>query len=1042
MTALVVLVAATAVYVERGWIGARLFVSYLWARGIPATVRFDRFDASGFSGSLRVGARRDPDLAVDRIEVAFQPGFLWRNGLAAPRIQSMRLVGVRLKARLAGHGLTFGAIQPLVDELASGPSKGPPPTVEIRRGVLSLTTPAGTVAAVGDAQIIAGRIASVEAHIAPADLRKGEIIAEVRSGAVSLRGEGRGLAGRASLELATLARGLARATNLAASADLHLASADLKSLDGPLTLVVAARAGELDGKGGRIVHPDLRLELRGSVTGGLARPELQGSATLSARADTVGAGGGSATSLAAALRIDDMRAAADAAGVRLAGAAVGALTAGRLGWGPGRLERIALDGSSPDLRLAVERSVWRVDGSMRSRGSAAHLAWRTGLGELAWGQVSATAVGQAAAASSGPSARLRLSADGRSGETAPATAQRIAASLPVVGAAPEARGVLAHALATAGFSARDIAFTLGDSGVRLTASSPLEIRAPGGRLAQIAPRDGPLLASEGKGFGGAASLRLTGPGLPQLTADVAHYRSVPSPRGWRTTASMSADLELDTAGVERGRVHATGQLVQAPGTFSFTAASCVTLEAASVRVGAWPEMTGLKGRICPERGTPMAASSPGGWNANAVMAGVSLGSPNAQARLEDVAGRIALFGGRAPLGGSMLVENARIIDAAPARRFLPLSASGRLEGASGAWRGSFGLKEAARGRPIGTVEISHDVARNAGGADISVQDLAFTPGGLQPADIFPMAVGLAREVQGQASFRGGLHWSGDHLTSDGRMQASAESFRSPAGKVKAARTEVRFTSLAPLISAPGQVAAAGSIDWLASVRDLRLVYAITPDAFQVTSGQAAFAGGRLIAGPTAIAFAGDHRTAGSLSFEGVDLGSLVASSSLADKVSVQARIGGDLQYLASAGGVRLSGGKVVAEGPGRLSIKRGALTESSAQSTDPAADPAQDFAYQALEDLAFDKMDAVIEPRPNGRLGMVFHINGRHDPAKDVQARIRIVDLLRGRAFKQTLPLPKGTPINLTLDTSLNFDELIHAYLQATAPSGSGAVQP
>ena len=50
-----------------------------------------------------------------------------------------------------------------------------------------------------------------------------------------------------------------------------------------------------------------------------------------------------------------------------------------------------------------------------------------------------------------------------------------------------------------------------------------------------------------------------------------------------------------------------------------------------------------------------------------------------------------------------------------------------------------------------------------------------------------------------------------------------------------------------------------------------------------------------------------------------------------------------------------------------------------------------------------------------------------------METRVSVLDLLRGRAFDKPLPLPKGTPIDLTLDTSLNLDELLASYF------GSGA---
>jgi len=41
------------------------------------------------------------------------------------------------------------------------------------------------------------------------------------------------------------------------------------------------------------------------------------------------------------------------------------------------------------------------------------------------------------------------------------------------------------------------------------------------------------------------------------------------------------------------------------------------------------------------------------------------------------------------------------------------------------------------------------------------------------------------------------------------------------------------------------------------------------------------------------------------------------------------------------------------------------------------------------------------------------------------------VDIINGTALYKPIALPSGTPIDLTLDTSLNFDELLKSYAEA-----------
>jgi len=75
---------------------------------------------------------------------------------------------------------------------------------------------------------------------------------------------------------------------------------------------------------------------------------------------------------------------------------------------------------------------------------------------------------------------------------------------------------------------------------------------------------------------------------------------------------------------------------------------------------------------------------------------------------------------------------------------------------------------------------------------------------------------------------------------------------------------------------------------------------------------------------------------------------------------------------------------------------------------------------------------------PKDRLGVIFHIKGRHDPPTAQRATIRLADVMRGRAMDRPLALPSDTKIDLTLDTSLNFGELI----QALAAAWRDALRP
>jgi hypothetical protein len=101
-----------------------------------------------------------------------------------------------------------------------------------------------------------------------------------------------------------------------------------------------------------------------------------------------------------------------------------------------------------------------------------------------------------------------------------------------------------------------------------------------------------------------------------------------------------------------------------------------------------------------------------------------------------------------------------------------------------------------------------------------------------------------------------------------------------------------------------------------------------------------------------------------------------------------------------------------------------------------------DFAYQAMEDLAFDQLSAEVNSLPAGRLGVLFKIRGEHSPPKKQVIRLPLIDVIRRRFGDRQLPLPSGTKVDLTLDTTLNLDQLLQDYAAYQRARGSGPVQP
>jgi hypothetical protein len=217
-------------------------------------------------------------------------------------------------------------------------------------------------------------------------------------------------------------------------------------------------------------------------------------------------------------------------------------------------------------------------------------------------------------------------------------------------------------------------------------------------------------------------------------------------------------------------------------------------------------------------------------------------------------------------------------------------------------------------------------------------------------------------------------------------------------------------------------------------------------------------GGRVLLESLDVPFALGGAMKGLLRVDGVQLKNLVEASPFADWMDLDAKVSGRIPFETRDGKVRIASGNLEAIAPGRLTIRRELFTGGAAQvKTDiktsavaapPDAvvpDPNQtftDMAYQAMEDLAFDEMGATVNSLPNGRLGVLFHIKGRHDPPQKKQIRLSVMDLIRQRFMGKPLPLPSGTEVNLTLDTTLNLDDLLADYAEFNQTRGSAKVQP
>jgi hypothetical protein len=328
---------------------------------------------------------------------------------------------------------------------------------------------------------------------------------------------------------------------------------------------------------------------------------------------------------------------------------------------------------------------------------------------------------------------------------------------------------------------------------------------------------------------------------------------------------------------------------------------------------------------------------------------------------------------------------------------------------------------------LGTITLSGALAD--GRAALRAGPFAFARGGLQPRDLSPLLDPLTRAT-GTVQFDGALAWTDRGLASTGMLDIRDLDFLGPLGEVEGAHGKVRLTSLAPLRTAPGQKIAVARVASVTPLTHVAATFRLAGETIEVQTLNADVADGQMSLGPLAVSLAPGASTRGELRLHAIDIGALIAASNLADRVQASGRVSGRVPFRYGREGLSLVDGKIATVGPSRLSIAAGVwragqpITETG---------PAGRFAFDALEHLAIDRLDGTVNSLPDGRLNLLLQIQGRSDPPVPPPAKVSLFALLRGKAFKESLPIPKDTKVNLTLDMSLNFAELLAAYRAAWA---------
>ncbi len=568
-----------------------------------------------------------------------------------------------------------------------------------------------------------------------------------------------------------------------------------------------------------------------------------------------------------------------------------------------------------------------------------------------------------------------------------------------------------------------IRVTGGDGGVVASLTQAARMTPANGGVLTIRPVATPIYSARpGQRGGGALSVTATrGRGLPEATFAIPDWRLTAG--GFQATLDGRAALDF---GLARGLTLTTrGVLATESGRLTYATADCSVFAVERLELDE-NDVEDVTGRFCATD-TPLVVSQDGRWRVNGRLDGVKASAPFLAMAFEDVEGTAVATGSRAGLGLEARITSATVEDATRPRRFNSLTASGTATLANENWSGGFDL--ARSGNALGHLTLAHDGTTGDGGIVIDAPSLVFAEGGLQPADMSPLAAGFVQSpATGSASFTGRINWS-DTLpegSSSGRLVIPGLDFTSPAGAVKGLSGTIDFTNLAPLTTAADQSLRVATLESIAPLTDLDLTFSLDKAAVTIGGGRINAAGGTVSVEPFSVPL--DRRPfSGVIVLDRVQLGELIKGSGFGDKVMLDAVVSGRLPFTSDPDtGVRITAGTLYAAQPGRLSIQREALSglEAGGGGAVPPG-TVEDLAYQAMENLAFDVLTADVNSLDEGRVGVLFHIVGRHDPPQRQELRLTLAELISREFLNRPLPLPSNTGIDLTLDTTLNLNQLV-----------------
>lgn len=349
----------------------------------------------------------------------------------------------------------------------------------------------------------------------------------------------------------------------------------------------------------------------------------------------------------------------------------------------------------------------------------------------------------------------------------------------------------------------------------------------------------------------------------------------------------------------------------------------------------------------------------------------------------------------------------RISDEVDPPRFYPLVtrdfrltlADNRIE--AGGW-----LDDPETGTRILRADIDHSLATGRGRSLLDVPGIRFDKD-YQPEQLTRLTTGVVALVNGILKGQGEISWDQTGSRSSGTFSTDDMDFAAAFGPVEGLSTNLRFTDLLGLATAPGQEAQIDLVRAGIDVLDGRIRYQLLPGLqVKVESGRWPFAGGTLILEETILDFSKPSAKRLTFRVEGLDAALFIQKMEFAN-ITANGTFDGVIPMVFDERGGRIVGGRLIARPEGGTLSYIGELTDKQLGIYGK-------LAFDALKSMRYSKLIIGLDGSLEGEFVAGIELDGiARDQALTVAPAGGIKGMVASRALGQLAKIPFEFNINV-----------------------------